>query len=438
MTVSRVFRFAYRHVAARPGSPAPVHGGDKDGSRTAQVSPLILGRILLALIGTVTLILAAAFVPVAVLWPEIFTTGTFIAGFALFALCSLGLAVVVSLGLARTLGQPIDVLSGAVSEIARSRQFDAALPVAPSIGELRTLNHALEDLLSAMRQAVADAREHEEQIMERQRVEQQLVVAKDAAEEASRAKSAFVANMSHELRTPLNAIIGYSEMLQEDAADLGYVQAVPDLEKIQIAGRHLLGLINDILDLSKIEAGKMTLCVEPFDVTTLITDVVGTAQPLVAAHRNQLQLEISSDAGRMRSDSTKLRQVLLNLLSNAAKFTDRGRITISVARETRDGHGWIVIRVKDTGIGMTAEQASRLFEDFMQADTSTTRRYGGTGLGLAISQRFCRMMGGYISAESEPARGSTFIVSLPADAPVTDADTDGTRRLASRGAAAVA
>ncbi|HET9448970.1 MAG TPA: ATP-binding protein, partial [Steroidobacteraceae bacterium] len=301
--------------------------------------------------------------------------------------------------------------------------------------ELAILEARADALTTA--QAVAQ-QAHEEQIVERERVEQQLVAAKNAAEEASRTKSAFVANMSHELRTPLNAIIGYSEMLQEDAADLGYVQAVPDLEKIQIAGRHLLGLINDILDLSKIEAGKMTLSVEQFDVTTLITDVVGTAQPLVAAHRNQLLLEISSDAGRMRSDSTKLRQVLLNLLSNAAKFTDRGRITISVAREMREGHAWITIRVKDTGIGMTAEQTSRLFEDFMQADSSTTRRYGGTGLGLAISQRFCRMMGGVITAESEPARGSTFIVSLPAEAPKAESDIDATRIPASRGAAAVA
>jgi signal transduction histidine kinase len=414
--------------------------GDEDGTRATGVSssPSLLGRTLVALTGTVALVLTAAFVPAAVIWPEIFVTVPFVAGFALFSLGSLTLAVVVSLWLARTLQQPIDVLSVAVHDIARSRQFDAALPVVPPVGELQALRQAVEDLLSAMRDAQVDAREHEEEITERYQVEQQLMVAKNAAEEASRAKSAFVANMSHELRTPLNAIIGYSEMLQEDAADLGYVQAVPDLEKIQIAGRHLLGLINDILDLSKIEAGKMTLCVEPFDVTTLITDVVGTAQPLVAAHRNQLQLEISSDAGRMVSDATKLRQVLLNLLSNAAKFTDRGRITISVARDTRDGCGWIVIRVKDTGIGMTAEQASRLFEDFMQADTSTTRRYGGTGLGLAISQRFCRMMGGVITAESEPARGSTFIVSVPADAPKPESDIDAPRRAAPRGTAAVA
>jgi signal transduction histidine kinase len=410
MTVSRAFRFASQHMAARPGAPM----GDGDGSRPAGVSPSLTGRTLAALTGTVALILTAAFVLTVIASPATYGTREFVSGFAAFALVSLGLS------------------------IAASRWLT------------RTVRLEVEELLAAVRHEQIDARVHEEQITERERVEQHLMVAKNAAEEASRAKSAFVANMSHELRTPLNAIIGYSEMLQEDAADLGYVQAVPDLEKIQIAGRHLLGLINDILDLSKIEAGKMTLCVEAFDVTTLITDVVGTAQPLVAAHRNQLSLEIASDAGRMRSDATKLKQVLLNLLSNAAKFTDRGRITISVARETRDNNGeksgdetadrsgWIVIRVKDTGIGMTAEQSSRLFEDFMQADSSTTRRYGGTGLGLAISQRFCRMMGGVITAESEPARGSTFIVSLPADAPTLESDIDAPRRPAARGTAAVA
>jgi signal transduction histidine kinase len=419
MTAARIFRFAFRHVAARPESPSSGIGGDQDGARAIQVSPPVLGLTLAALIGTVSVILAAAFL-LAVLTPLTplkqagggFVTGlTGYTGFALFAAGSLALAAAVSVWLARTLREGLEAA-------IRHAQVDAQA--------------------NAQAHAEAHAQAHEEQIVERERVEQQLVAAKNAAEEASRTKSAFVANMSHELRTPLNAIIGYSEMLQEDAADLGYVQAVPDLEKIQIAGRHLLGLINDILDLSKIEAGKMTLSVEQFDVTTLITDVVGTAQPLVAAHRNQMQLEISSDAGRMRSDSTKLRQVLLNLLSNAAKFTDRGRIVISVAREMREGRDWIVIRVRDTGIGMTAEQASRLFEDFMQADSSTTRRYGGTGLGLAISQRFCRMMGGVITAESEPARGSTFIVSLPVDAPQPEPDNDAPRRAASRGAVAAA
>jgi signal transduction histidine kinase len=405
MTAARISRFASRHVAARPESPISAQG-DGTAARATPVSPSVLGPASFALIGAISLIVSGALVLLAIAAPDVMVSGGFAAGFALFAAGSLGLATAVSVWLARTVRHDLE-------SVILAAQADAQAT------------------------ALAHAQAHEQQIIERERVEHQLVAAKNAAEEASRTKSAFVANMSHELRTPLNAIIGYSEMLQEDAADLGYVQAVPDLEKIQIAGRHLLGLINDILDLSKIEAGKMTLLVEQFDVTALVSDVVGTAQPLVAAHRNQMQLEIASDAGRMRSDSTKLRQVLLNLLSNAAKFTDRGRIIISVAREMRSGSGWIVIRVRDTGIGMTAEQTSRLFEDFMQADTSTTRRYGGTGLGLAISQRFCRMMGGVITAESEPSRGSTFIVSLPADAP-TEPDNDAPRRTASRGAVAAA
>jgi signal transduction histidine kinase len=407
MTAARISRFASLHVAAQPGAPPSPQGGDGDGARETRVSASVLGATSFALIGAVSVILSAALLLIVIAAPWVLGAPGFAAGFAGLAIGSLALAAAVSVWLARRL----------------DNDLESAIRQAQEAGEAN---------------AVAHVQAHEEQIVERERVEQQLVAAKNAAEEASRTKSAFVANMSHELRTPLNAIIGYSEMLQEDAADLGYVQAVPDLEKIQIAGRHLLGLINDILDLSKIEAGKMTLSVEQFDVTTLITDVVGTAQPLVAAHRNQMQLEISSDAGKMRSDSTKLRQVLLNLLSNAAKFTDRGRIIISVAREMREGRGWIVIRVRDTGIGMTAEQASRLFEDFMQADTSTTRRYGGTGLGLAISQRFCRMMGGVITAESEPARGSTFIVTLPVDAPQPENDNDAPRRPASRGAVAAA
>ena len=240
-----------------------------------------------------------------------------------------------------------------------------------------------------------------------------MVAAKNAAEEASRTKSAFVANMSHELRTPLNAIIGYSEMLQEDAADLGYVQAVPDLEKIQIAGRHLLGLINDILDLSKIEAGKMTLCVE--------RSTSPRSSPTSSAPRSRWWRRIAISCS-WRSRPTRAGCAAIrpscgrccSICCRTPRSSPIGGASPFPSRAKRaTGRGWIVIRVKDTGIGMTAEQASRLFEDFMQADSSTTRRYGGTGLGLAISQRFCRMMGGVITAESEPARGSTFIVSLP-------------------------
>jgi PAS domain S-box-containing protein len=251
-------------------------------------------------------------------------------------------------------------------------------------------------------------------ITERQRAQAELRLAKEAAEEANRAKSAFLANMSHELRTPLNAIIGYSEMLQEGAADLGYAGLTPDLQKIQAAGKHLLALINDILDLSKIEAGRMDLLLEAFDIPALIQDTVTTIQPLAEQNRNTLVLHCASDVGTMWADLTKVRQSLFNLLSNACKFTAQGTITLAVSRETMDGAAWITFRVTDTGIGMTPEQMGKLFQAFAQADASTTRQYGGTGLGLAITRHFCQMMGGNISVESAPGQGSTFTIRLPA------------------------
>jgi signal transduction histidine kinase len=232
-----------------------------------------------------------------------------------------------------------------------------------------------------------------------------------AVEEATRHKSEFLANMSHELRTPLNAIIGYSEMLQEEAEDLGEVSLVPDLRKVNAAGKHLLGLINDILDLSKIEAGKMDLFPEDFSVPDLVRDVAAIVKPLVEKNANTLVIACGDDLGSMRADLTKVRQALFNLLSNATKFTERGTITLRVAREPDD---YLTFAVSDTGIGMTEEQMGRLFEAFSQAEASTRSRYGGTGLGLAISRQFCRLMGGDIVVESEPGRGSTFTARLPA------------------------
>jgi GAF domain-containing protein/CheY-like chemotaxis protein len=234
-------------------------------------------------------------------------------------------------------------------------------------------------------------------------------------EVADRHKSEFLANMSHELRTPLNAIIGYSEMLQEDAADLGAEQFTDDLKKINAAGRHLLELINAVLDLSKIEAGKMELYLESFDVATLIRDIAAVIQPLAAKNANRLEVRCPDTTGTMRADLTKVRQALFNLLSNACKFTERGTISLAVAREARDGQDWMVFSVSDTGIGMTPEQIARLFEAFSQADAATTRRFGGTGLGLALSRRLCRMMGGDVTVESEADRGSTFTIRLPAE-----------------------
>lgn len=241
----------------------------------------------------------------------------------------------------------------------------------------------------------------------------EAVAARNAAESANRTKSAFLANMSHELRTPMNAIIGYSEMLIEEAEDLGVEGFAPDLQKIRSAGKHLLALINDVLDLSKIEAGKMTLFLEDFDVADMVRDVAGTIQPLVEKNGNALTIAVAPECGKMHADLTKVRQTLFNLLSNAAKFTEKGTIRLSVSR-TADA-GRMSFEVEDSGIGMTPEQLGKLFQAFTQADDSTTKKYGGTGLGLVISRKFCQIMGGDISVRSALGRGTTFAVDLPVE-----------------------
>ena len=253
-----------------------------------------------------------------------------------------------------------------------------------------------------------------EDVTERRRAEGEVAKAKEAAETANRTKSLFLANMSHELRTPLNAIIGFSEMLQEEAIERNLHEFHADLQKISTAGQHLLVLINDILDLSKIEAGKMELQLETFDIASLIADVAATLQMQVVKNGNTLDVRHAPAIGGMHGDLNKIRQGLFNLVSNAAKFTQGGRIIVLAERVEMDGSEWIMFRVSDTGIGLGPEQIVRLFQPFMQADASTTRKFGGTGLGLALTRRFCQMMGGDVTVHSVLGEGSTFTIKVPA------------------------
>lgn len=239
-----------------------------------------------------------------------------------------------------------------------------------------------------------------------------LAEARDVADQANRTKSTFLANMSHELRTPLNAIIGYSEILQEDVTDLGQEGLIADLKKIEGAGRHLLGLINDILDLSKIEAGRMDVFIEDVDIVPLLEEVRAIIVPMAKKNGNAVAFRVAESLGIVRTDHTKLKQSLLNILSNANKFTQNGELTLLAERFDSD-QPMLRFAISDTGIGMSEEQLGRLFQAFSQADASTTKQYGGTGLGLAITRNFCRLLGGDVTVVSKPGKGSTFTITLP-------------------------
>jgi signal transduction histidine kinase/CheY-like chemotaxis protein len=312
-------------------------------------------------------------------------------------------------------------LATVVAAVLAQRSARRAQEIASSNEALRS---EIEMRQTAQRELQAHRDNLERVVAERT---EQLESARSEAETANRAKSSFLANMSHELRTPLNAIIGYSEMIAEDMDDEGQGEHVPDLNKINASGKHLLALINDVLDLSKIEAGRMDLYLEHFEVGQLLEDVVATVTPLVEEKSSRLVTRFESNLGAMHADVTKVRQALFNLLSNAAKFTEAGTITLSARRDPGER---LVFAVADTGIGIPPDKLESIFEEFSQAEDHTTRNYGGTGLGLAISRRFAQMMGGDISLESVVGEGSTFTLSLPASIEAaTESEGEGTESI---------
>src|SRR3982074_2288969 len=342
----------------------------------------------------------------------------------IFVLISGLFALLVSSRLQRLISRPILHLEDTMRMVSVNKNYGvrAVKSYGDEIGRLidgfNTMLSEIQQRDTALRSTNGELKtrtqELEEEISHRKQTQEELLNAKHAAEEANRAKSTFLANMSHELRTPLNAIIGYSEMLEEETRDSGKIENVQDLKKIQTAGKHLLSLINDVLDLSKIEAGKMGLHLETFDVSQVIEEMGTTLQPAAAKNANSIRVHLAENVSVMNADITKVRQILFNLLSNACKFTDHGTITVDVDQIKVENRDWIQFRVSDTGIGISAKQKENLFQEFAQADASIARKYGGTGLGLAITHRFVQLMKGQINVESEPGQGAIFTVQLPA------------------------
>jgi signal transduction histidine kinase/DNA-binding response OmpR family regulator len=343
------------------------------------------------------------------------TRNTLAASLGIMALSSL-----VGIAAARILTRSIQRVSDAAGEMSRGN-LEQQLPEHP-IREIDGLASSFNSMANDLKLLYGRL---QAQIIDLETKEISLTEAKTNAEVANRAKSTFLANMSHELRTPLNAIIGYSEMVEEELQDSGEEDLVQDVDKIKIAGKHLLSILNDVLDLSKIESGKMDLYIETFSIGSMLNDLCITINPVITKNDNSLVVNVGDNIDSMSSDVTKLRQSLINLLGNAAKFSQNKEIHLNVSADSNiKGEPEIVFQVKDQGIGMTKEQLDKLFQAFVQADASTTRKYGGTGLGLAITQKFCHMMGGSIQVESEPGVGSAFTIRLPKQHTITEGLSD--------------
>jgi len=327
-----------------------------------------------------------------------------------FAFLILLAAVVgtVYLSLQRIIIRPLKDILDVIEKVAEG-DLNHKIPI-KNLDELGRLSISFNAMTDRLKQSY-EAFEERTEALENTNVE--LIIAREEADTASKTKSQFLANMSHELRTPLNAIIGYSEILKEDLEDLGHEDLTKDIDKITGAGRHLLDLISDVLDLSKIEAGHMDMHLETFEILPLVHSIEAILLPMVKKRGNELIVNCPMDIGTMHSDLTKVRQNIFNLLSNASKFTENGTVQLNVHKKKINGEDWIEFQVKDSGIGMTPEQSSRLFEAFRQADSSTTRKYGGTGLGLAITRRFSQMLGGDVTLESQYGVGSTFTILQP-------------------------